>query len=325
MTINDSIKHCEDVAAKQCDNECGLEHKQLADWLRELINLRQERAARESNKNPRLIMEERKLKEILDFLSHQPKEYLDAPVVKCIIRVRINGDVEEYKYPKITIKELTIEQKAQRYDEALERARKINSGDGIDTSNGWSTCETIFPELKESEDERMRAMAIKAVYAPEAQSCIKSWGINPDDVIAWLEKQGEQKPLPKDYRDAFDEFMSHIPEKDPEYSTTLYTYEDLEAAMQFGIKWKGEYGHDVVPNPAWREEDEAKLKSILFHIEDVENKDVIDWLKSLKDRMTWKPSEEQMKALHGLNLTGNISYAGQGQTLINLYNDLKKL
>lgn len=51
----------------------------------------------------------------------------------------------------------------------------------------------IFPEFKESEDEKMRAMAIKAVYAPEAQSCIKSWGINPDDVIAWLEKQ--QKPV----------------------------------------------------------------------------------------------------------------------------------
>ena len=53
--------------------------------------------------------------------------------------------------------------------------------------------ENIFPELKENEEERMLEMAIKAVHAPEAQSCIKSWGINPDDVIAWLEKQGEQK------------------------------------------------------------------------------------------------------------------------------------
>ena len=52
----------------------------------------------------------------------------------------------------------------------------------------------IFPELKESEDERMREMAIKAVHAPEAQSCIKSWGINPDDVIAWLEKQYNDCP-----------------------------------------------------------------------------------------------------------------------------------
>ena len=55
----------------------------------------------------------------------------------------------------------------------------------------------------------------------------------------------------------------------------------------------------------------------------------INWLKSLKDRVhpqsQWKPSDEQMEALHDMNLTGNISYAGQGQTLIELYNDLKKL
>ena len=40
---------------------------------------------------------------------------------------------------------------------------------------------------------------------------------------------------------------------------------------------------------------------------------------------TWKPSEEQMKALSVINVTGGISYAGQGQELIKLYNDLKKL
>jgi len=51
----------------------------------------------------------------------------------------------------------------------------------------------------------------------------------------------------------------------------------------------------------------------------------IGWLQSLKQRVGWKPTEGQMKALHDLNLTGNISYVGQGQTLIDLYKDLKKL
>ena len=45
--------------------------------------------------------------------------------------------------------------------------------------------------------------------------------------------------------------------------------------------------------------------------------------KHLQDR--WKPTKEQMNALRDINLTGGISYAGQGQELINLYNDLKKL
>ena len=92
----------------------------------------------------------------------------------------------------------TIEEKAQAYDEALSRVKNIMAGE-YETTFVYSPTlfEEIFPELKEGEDEKMRAMAIKAVYAPEAQSCIKSWGINPDDVIAWLEKQGEQKPADK--------------------------------------------------------------------------------------------------------------------------------
>lgn len=49
------------------------------------------------------------------------------------------------------------------------------------------------------------------------------------------------------------------------------------------------------------------------------------WLKSLKERYTWKPSDEQMKALNAINVTGGVSYAGQVQELITLFNDLKKL
>ena len=45
-------------------------------------------------------MEERTLKEILDFLSHHPEEYLNAPIVECTIKVRIHGQIEEYHYPK---------------------------------------------------------------------------------------------------------------------------------------------------------------------------------------------------------------------------------
>ena len=45
-------------------------------------------------------MEERTLKEIIDFLGHHPEEYLNAPVVECTIKVRINGGIEEYKYHK---------------------------------------------------------------------------------------------------------------------------------------------------------------------------------------------------------------------------------
>jgi len=83
----------------------------------------------------------------------------------------------------------------------------------------------------------------------------------------------------------------------------------------------------------WSEEDEQIILSIeqvmncasLLNIVPEKVDKIRTWLKSLEQRIEWKPSDEQMKALHDLNLTGNISYAEQGQVLIELYNDLKKL
>ena len=90
---------------------------------------------------------------------------------------------------------------------------------------------------------------------------------------------------------------------------------------------------------AWSEEDERMRQYIVndlkfikelvndpHHVVPVKRVEKeIDWMESLKERYAWKPSDEQMRALHDMNLTGNISYARQGQTLIELYNDLKKL
>lgn len=63
----------------------------------------------------------------------------------------------------------------------------------------------------------------------------------------------------------------------------------------------------------------------LVSAEKVEN-----WLKSLRpvskeSLQSWKPTEEQMKALNAINCHGDLSYVGQQSQLISLYNDLKKL
>ena len=39
----------------------------------------------------------------------------------------------------------------------------------------------------------------------------------------------------------------------------------------------------------------------------------------------WKPSEEQLKALHTLNCFGELTYDGQLSELASLYDDIKKL
>lgn len=40
MTLDEAIEHCEEKA--KCGDSCGMEHKQLAEWLKELKTLREE-------------------------------------------------------------------------------------------------------------------------------------------------------------------------------------------------------------------------------------------------------------------------------------------
>lgn len=40
MTIEEAISHAEDIACRKCDDECGREHLQLANWLKELVDAR---------------------------------------------------------------------------------------------------------------------------------------------------------------------------------------------------------------------------------------------------------------------------------------------
>ena len=41
MTLDEAIQHCEEKAL--CGDACGLEHKQLADWLKELKSYRMDK------------------------------------------------------------------------------------------------------------------------------------------------------------------------------------------------------------------------------------------------------------------------------------------
>ena len=86
------------------------------------------------------------------------------------------------------MKELSIEEKAKAYDEALKVLHKY---DGANIMFSQSLKEEMFPELKESEDERVRNKLIDFFkgYSPDEEW----WGnITQEDILAWFEKQGEQ-------------------------------------------------------------------------------------------------------------------------------------
>ena len=83
----------------------------------------------------------------------------------------------------------------QKYKEALDRARYYHSKNYL-LINCSSAIENIFPELKESEDEKIKKTLIEYIKG------IKSWnyflGISKEQMITWLEKQGEQNTLDAD-------------------------------------------------------------------------------------------------------------------------------
>lgn len=95
--------------------------------------------------------------------------------------------------------ELSIEEKAKRYDEAIKRASNLHK-DAVEMENNMTTktCEIIFPELKESEDERIWKALVELISTYlRGHENGKIHGVYAKDILAWLEKQGEQKPADK--------------------------------------------------------------------------------------------------------------------------------
>lgn len=85
------------------------------------------------------------------------------------------------------MKELSIQEKAERYDKAIEIARYYYNDRAMPIGTNFKI-EKMFPELKEeSEDDKIRRALIKDIDVAMPIETAQKY-------IAWLEKQGEKKP-----------------------------------------------------------------------------------------------------------------------------------
>ena len=115
------------------------------------------------------------------------------------------------------MKELSIKEKAKRYNEAIKRAKAM-----IKVANNqeetYNSVITIFPELAESEDEKIRKTIISMFKSYNIQ---KVGDFTDKDIIAWLEKQGKQnltdKVEPKDYNSIDPHFGKPIDKVEPKF------------------------------------------------------------------------------------------------------------
>ena len=92
------------------------------------------------------------------------------------------------------------------YKEALEIARKINSGEGVETLSDWSVCETIFPVLREDYDDMIRGAIIDHLK----DNNLTEWA-------DWLEKQKSIDVLDKEEREFADNVDAFRKEIDAAY------------------------------------------------------------------------------------------------------------
>lgn len=84
---------------------------------------------------------------------------------------------------------MITEEKAKAYDEALEWMRKVYP---TLTGAAKEDAEHYFPELKKSDDERIRKAIVTLIKDLQHYSTNYA-GVDLTDMLAYLEKQKEQK------------------------------------------------------------------------------------------------------------------------------------
>ena len=196
----------------------------------------------------------------------------------------------------------------KKYKEALERAKSL-IGDTIIEESGQHIAEVIFPELAESEDEKIRkAIHIyldwldgRKDYQPKGDYTIK-------DMLAWLEKQGEQKPADKvepfDKYEGLTDFERTLADIcigwiGEELGWKQYIKDNADVLLKIAVeKFNSVQDVPFEQKSAWSEEDEVKINRIVACLENlnVADNDIllkdVDWLKSLKDRVQPQPNQE---------------------------------
>ena len=185
---------------------------------------------------------------------------------------------------------MTLEEKARAYDKVSKEVKDFFEGKQKMYSDVNQTLEYLFPELKESEDERIRKAIIghiKGLHFYDAY-----YGVTPDEMLAWLKKQGDKPQV-----DDFDTELT-VSEDDRRVRKELMKFlvgnriicNDLGGInIDKTLTWL----EKQVPKPKWTEEDEELYQNALdvfeafdYNLESSEGcEKLYDWLKSLKQRM----------------------------------------
>ena len=184
-------------------------------------------------------------------------------------------------------------------------------------------------ELKKIEDEEYNGedYGIDSLY--HAQRILEKTlgsvdGYQTDDgilshkcAITAVKKLYEQKPVwSEEDEDYYDAIVAKLEVTQDDTALTDNQMEFLKS-LKSRVQLKQE----------WSEEDKERLTSCIQLLKTSDGFDTINtkWLKSLKERYTWKPSGEQMKALDNFIFAKYPNIEKYEKSVKSLYQDLMKL
>ncbi len=228
----------------------------------------------------------------------------------------------------------------KKYKEMKARVLEIGRGyvKGVDFSKPRQIAEYIDPDLKESEDEKIRKdiMAAVETYGSFTQG-------RKEEIYTWLKNQGEQKPVERS--------LPYRKNETAEKLIALAECLELDGDCLFNGLSGDDYGKflrvlakeltEIKPD-RWSEEDEKKIMWLIRLISTVGFRELdndkmpcrrielLDWLKALKDRVQPQPkqewSEEDERLLSKLQLYVDMECFDRecnGDDLLNWLKSLK--
>lgn len=163
--------------------------------------------------------------------------------------------------------------------EAIDIIRKNIPHLGIGSTEMTEALNELIPELRESQDEKTRKALVKIVKSIGLK-VFETEGVGKNDILLYLERQQEQKP----------------------------------------VEWSDEDISERVTD--WFYEQKATFDKYGYTNIYVSSKDMMDFAKGFC-RPHWKPTQEQMEALHKAIKKAYHDY--DARPLESLYTDLLKL
>jgi hypothetical protein len=116
------------------------------------------------------------------------------------------------------MKELTIEQKAKAYDEAIQRGLDyIRHTPATEMVTRQDIFEAIFPEFKEPEDEKLRKEMLQIAKESEDSFYMVLTPNKRETLIAWLEKQGDKSQGKSAYEAINEETVDNSNKVEPRF------------------------------------------------------------------------------------------------------------